>query len=253
MAMIRFDDIDDMFGRVDRMMNSVMRNMFGDNMSTDPYGFNSMMSNTMMNPFGRFHHHSYFPQQSQSMSVHHNLFNPSSAYYCSSSVMSMSTDANGRPQIYEATSSTRNAPNGLRETRSTVRDSLSGYHQMSIGHHINDRGHVMQRSRNHYTGEQEENEEYVNMDEAEGPQFNEEWRRHVSEGAFRGDYRHHRRSLPQMPHTHRHSASPQLALPAPESAPSTSQSHGQDMQKNKMSHKEKKQKEKKSKKPYKKH
>jgi len=38
---------------------------------------------------------------------------------------------------------------------------------MSIGHHIRERAHIMQRSRNHRTGDQEERQDYINMDESE--------------------------------------------------------------------------------------
>lgn len=55
----------------------------------------------------------------------------------------------------------------IRETRRTVRDSNSGLEQMSIGHHIRDRAHIMQRSRNHRTGDQEERQDYINLDESE--------------------------------------------------------------------------------------
>lgn len=55
----------------------------------------------------------------------------------------------------------------IRETRRTVRDSNSGLEQMSIGHHIRDRAHIMQRSRNHRTGDQEERQDYINLDEGE--------------------------------------------------------------------------------------
>lgn len=55
----------------------------------------------------------------------------------------------------------------IRETRRTVRDSDSGLEQMSIGHHIRDRAHILQRSRNHRTGDQEERQDYINLDESE--------------------------------------------------------------------------------------
>ena len=58
----------------------------------------------------------------------------------------------------------------IRETRRTVRDSDSGLEQMSIGHHIRDRAHILQRSRNHRTGDQEERQDYINLDESE-PSF----------------------------------------------------------------------------------
>lgn len=62
------------------------------------------------------------------------------------------------------------APSQIRETRRTVRDSDSGLEQMSIGHHIRDRAHILQRSRNHRTGDQEERQDYINLDESE-PSF----------------------------------------------------------------------------------
>lgn len=222
---------------MDRMMNNMMNNMF----SSDPFGsaFN-MISPFSMSPFSRLMNtNALFPH---SMSFGHNLYNnmsPDSAYYCSSSVMSMSTDMNGRPQIYEASSSTRAAPGGVRETHSSVRDSASGLQKMSIGHHIQDRGHVMERSRNHYTGAEEQNDEYINIEEDDAQQFTNEWR---SRMAYGGPQRH---SVPALAHREQ-GRGPQLALPAPES--SSHESHK--MLRNKMSHK--KQKDKKNKKPYKK-
>jgi len=130
----------------------------------------------------------------------------------------------------------------VRETRKTVRDSVSGLQSMSIGHHIRDRGHVMERSRNHYTGDEEQNEEYINLEETEAPQFNEEWQTRMS-SAYRGHPSSHL-AIGHRPHGHR-SAPQQLALPS-----SQSSNVSQNMQKNKMS--QKKQKDKKNKKPYKK-
>jgi hypothetical protein len=231
---------------MDRMMNNMMNNMFG----SDIYGFNQMMSPFSMNPFNRYMNaNALMPQ---TMGFGHNLFNsmnpsmnPSSSYYCSSSVMSMSTDMNGRPQIYEASSSTRSAPGGVRETHSTVRDSVSGLQKMSIGRHIEDRGHVAERSRNNYTGEEEQNEEYINIEETEAPQFNEEWRSRIS--AY-GRNQHQRHNSAALGHRE-HARPPQLALPAPQS----SSSHALHLtQRNKMSHKKHKDKKNKDKKPYKK-
>lgn len=241
------------------MMNSMMRNMFCDMPSipsADPFGLNMMSSSMAMNPFSRLN--SFFP--STAMSLHPSLLDMSGSgsqsYYCSSSVMSMSTDFSGRPRIYESTQSTRSAPGGLRETRSTVRDSASGLHQMSIGHHIRDRGHVIQRSRNQYTGEEEHNEEFVNLDDDEVRGFDEEWERRFSQSGFRPN--HHRRphSLPQI-HSSRNQipshelAERQLALPAPPTASSSHAQNNINPQKNKMMS-QKKHKDKKSKKPYKK-
>jgi myeloid leukemia factor 1 len=244
MSLIGFDEMDDMYGRMDRMMNNMMNNMFG----SDVFGFNQMMSPFSMNPFNRYMNaNALMPQ---TMGFGHNLYNnmtPDSSYYCSSSVMSMSTDMNGRPQIYEASSSTRSAPGGLRETHSSVRDSASGLQKMAIGRHIEDRGHVTERSRNNYTGEEEHNEEYINIEETDAPQFNEEWRSRTS--AF-GRNQHQRHNLAALGHRE-HTRPPQLALPAPQS--SSHASHAPHlMQRNKMSHKKHKDKKNKDKKPYKK-
>ena len=46
------------------------------------------------------------------------------------------------------------------------RDSESGMEKMAVGHHINDRGHVIQRSRNRRTGDQDENQEFINIDDS---------------------------------------------------------------------------------------
>ncbi|XP_048193149.1 myeloid leukemia factor 2 [Perognathus longimembris pacificus] len=51
---------------------------------------------------------------------------------------------------------------------------------MSIGHHIRDRAHILQRSRNHRTGDQEERQDYINLDESEAAAFDDEWRRETS-------------------------------------------------------------------------
>lgn len=37
---------------------------------------------------------------------------------------------------------------------------------MSIGHHINDRGHVIEKKQNKKTGEREFNQDFQNMDES---------------------------------------------------------------------------------------
>lgn len=202
-----FSSFDDHFNMVDRHMNSVMSSM------------NSMNSMNRANQF--------FP-------------GGNSSYYCSSSVMSYTTDMHGRPQIYEETQSTASGPSGLRETRHTLRDTSRGLQKMAIGHHIDERGHVIERSRNHYTGEEEENNEYINIEEEEAPTFNEEWRHRAS---MPHPYRN-RRPLPAIDHRRAQSQPRLLALPGPST--DRPESHEQ---RNKMSHK----KHKKGKKPYKKY
>ncbi|OPJ69323.1 myeloid leukemia factor 2 [Patagioenas fasciata monilis] len=112
--------------------------------------------------------------------------------FTSSTVISYSNLGDG-PKVYQETSEMRSAPGGIRETRRTVRDSDSGLEQMSIGHHIRERAHIMQRSRNHRTGDQEERQDYINMDESDAAAFDDEWRRETSRfRPQRGlDYRRH--------------------------------------------------------------
>ncbi|KAL0612625.1 LOW QUALITY PROTEIN: Myeloid leukemia factor 2 [Plecturocebus cupreus] len=100
--------------------------------------------------------------------------------FSSSTVISYSNTGDGAPKVYQETSEMRSAPGGIRETRRTVRDSDSGLEQMSIGHHIRDRAHILQRSRNHRTGDQEERQDYINLDESEAAAFDDEWRRETS-------------------------------------------------------------------------
>ncbi|XP_054159795.1 myeloid leukemia factor 2-like [Oppia nitens] len=206
MAFLAFNDMDDMFGRMDRMMASMMNNMntmmpsprdaFG-----GPSPFNMLMPafgtppalpmvGPMVDPMSQLMSRSASLFPSSSMSISHHM-TPENSYSYSSSMVSMSTDFTGRPQVYESTHSSHSGPGGLRETRSTVRDSRSGLQKMSIGHHIADRGHVMERSRNHYTGEQEDNNEYINIEEEEADEFNSEFRQRMNVYGSGGHGGHH--------------------------------------------------------------
>ncbi|KAG8435745.1 hypothetical protein GDO86_013623 [Hymenochirus boettgeri] len=132
---------------------------------------------------------------------------PNCQTYSSSTVISYSNMVGGTtPQVYHETTQTRTAPGGIRETRRTVRDSDSGLEQMSIGHHIGERSHIMQRSHNRRTGDNEERQEYINMDENDAANFDEEW--------TRGTYRYR----PQRGISYRRqgAAEEQLAIEGPE-------------------------------------
>ncbi|KAJ8268358.1 hypothetical protein COCON_G00135300 [Conger conger] len=102
---------------------------------------------------------------------------PACQTYSSSTVISYSSSGSGAPRVYQQSSSTRTAPGGIRETRQAMRDSESGLERMSIGHHIRERGHVMERSRNHRTGDREERQDFINLEESEASAFDDEWRR----------------------------------------------------------------------------
>lgn len=81
------------------------------------------------------------------------------------SVVSMTSDSNGRPQVYEETMSTTTAPGGIKETKQTVRDTRTGTQRMAIGRYIGDRSHTIEKEQNVESGEQEERHEYENIEE----------------------------------------------------------------------------------------
>lgn len=93
--------------------------------------------------------------------------------YSSSSVLSvMSSGADGRPaQVYHETSSVKQGPGGLKETRRTVQDSTTGKKKMAIGHHLGEKAHVVEKEQNLRTGEREEREDFINLDEDESEEF----------------------------------------------------------------------------------
>lgn len=54
----------------------------------------------------------------------------------------------------------------VKETRKALKDSESGVEKMAIGHHIRDRAHVVKKSKNRKTGDEEMNQEFINLDES---------------------------------------------------------------------------------------
>ncbi|KAJ8388677.1 hypothetical protein AAFF_G00130860 [Aldrovandia affinis] len=100
--------------------------------------------------------------------------------FSSSSVMTYSKVGNEPPKVYQASSQTRRVPGGIKETRKSEKDSESGLEKMAIGHHIQDRGHVMEKKHNKKTGEREFNQDFQNLDETEAQSFDDEWQREVS-------------------------------------------------------------------------
>lgn len=98
-----------------------------------------------------------------------------SASFTSTSYVSMSAGPDGRPQIYQASSSTKTGPNGVMETKKTVQDSRTGLKKMAIGHHIYDRGHIVEREQNLHEGTEEERQDFINLEEEEAEEFNREF------------------------------------------------------------------------------
>ncbi|XP_056296790.1 myeloid leukemia factor 1 isoform X2 [Pseudoliparis swirei] len=100
--------------------------------------------------------------------------------FSSSSVMTYSKVGNEPPKVFQASSSTRRAPGGIKETQQAVKDSETGLEKMSIAHHIQDRGHVVEKKYNKKTGEKELSQDFNNMDESEAQSFDDEWQQEVS-------------------------------------------------------------------------
>ncbi|XP_042884799.1 myeloid leukemia factor-like [Penaeus japonicus] len=208
-----FDD-DPFFGgprsimrQMDRMMSSMIRDPFQD----DPF----FSSGHDMSPFpaltagplGNTRHHQArvadrdpfalaIPNMTNIMSSMDQLAGQGNCHtFSSSSVMTMTTGPDGRPQVYQASASSRSVPGGVRETRRTVSDSRSGTRKMAIGHHIGDRSHIIEREQSREGG-LEEKQEYINLEEDEAQQFDQEFRRrsqHVH-GGNSLDYRPRNRS-----------------------------------------------------------
>lgn len=108
--------------------------------------------------------------------------------YSSSSIMTMTTGPDGQPQVdhtfihylsqivlivcysfqvYQASTTTRTAPGGVREVQRSVSDSRSGVRKMAVGRHLGERGHVVEKEQNYYTGDSEEREDFINIEEGE--------------------------------------------------------------------------------------
>lgn len=100
---------------------------------------------------------------------------PTNASFTSTSYVSMTSGPDGRPQIYQASSSTKHGPHGVVETKKTVQDSRTGIKKMAIGHHIGERGHIVEREQNLREGTEEERQDFINLEEEEAEDFNREF------------------------------------------------------------------------------
>uniref|UniRef100_A0A182W1Y6 Myeloid leukemia factor n=1 Tax=Anopheles minimus TaxID=112268 RepID=A0A182W1Y6_9DIPT len=155
-----------------RQMSTMLNSFF-----TDPFGMmggGGMEAITGGPAFG-MRHNAMMPFMPPTMNRLLNVGGPADgASFSSSSVISMSSGPNG-PQVYQATSSTRTGPGGIKETRKTVQDSRTGMKKMAIGHHIGDRAHIIEREQNVSTGMQEERQDFINLDDEEAEDFDREF------------------------------------------------------------------------------
>ncbi|XP_047584827.1 myeloid leukemia factor 1 isoform X4 [Lutra lutra] len=69
--------------------------------------------------------------------------------------------------------------NFIKETRKAMRDSDSGLEKMAVGHHLHDRAHVIKKSKNNKTGDEEVNQEFINMNESDAHAFDDEWQNEI--------------------------------------------------------------------------
>ncbi|XP_017469613.1 PREDICTED: myeloid leukemia factor isoform X3 [Rhagoletis zephyria] len=115
-----------------------------------------------------------------------NIGSPNGPSYCSSSVITMSSGPDGRPQIYQATSSTKTGPGGIRETRKTVEDSRRGMKKMAIGHHIGERAHIIEKEQDLRSGQLEERQEFINLEEDDAEDFDREFTNRARQSGVRG-------------------------------------------------------------------
>lgn len=145
-----------------------MQNHMMNNMLTDPFRMFGGFGGFGMAP-PRAMHSSPFP----GMNLNRLLTGipDGGLSYSSSSVVSVMSGSDGRPQVYQETSSVRNGPGGFKETRRTVQDSSSGKKKMAIGHHIGEKAHVIEKEQNVHTGEREEREDFINLDESDTEEF----------------------------------------------------------------------------------
>ncbi|KAL1445593.1 hypothetical protein MTO96_044930 [Rhipicephalus appendiculatus] len=70
-------------------------------------------------------------------------------------------------------------PNGAGATINTYENSRSGIRQLSVGRHIWDRSHLIAKSRNEYTGDEEKIEQLVNIPCEELGGFECEWKQRM--------------------------------------------------------------------------
>ncbi|XP_069965222.1 myeloid leukemia factor isoform X2 [Bactrocera oleae] len=173
---------------MNRLMNSFMPDPFNMLAQFDP-GFqqNALMERGnphVANPMGGLFGFPAMPNMNRLLSA--DIGSPNGASYCSSSVITMSSGPDGRPQIYQATTSTKTGPGGIRETRKTVEDSRRGMKKMAIGHHIGERAHIIEKEQDLRSGQLEERQEFINLEEDDAEDFDREFTNRARTGGVRG-------------------------------------------------------------------
>jgi len=173
-----------------------------------------MEPSMMMSPFGMFGGFHNMHQEMNNMmrnaqsAARGNPMPSAGSSYQSFTSISYGSGGGAQPHVYQSSSSTKLGPNGVRETRQTEKDSRSGVQKIQIGHHIGERGHIIGKSKNVRTGDQEETQEYVNIDEEQAPEFNQEWMQKAGSSGSASRSRRPAAIMPShpydKPHHHRH-------------------------------------------------
>lgn len=98
---------------------------------------------------------------------------PNSIVYSESKVVSMAPDSNGQMRVYES-SDTLRKHGDVKETRRTVRDPSRGLEEMAIGHHIGQKGHIIEKRRRN-GGRIEEDQQFIGIQKNEAHEFDRQW------------------------------------------------------------------------------
>ncbi|XP_061051666.1 myeloid leukemia factor 1-like [Eubalaena glacialis] len=109
----------------------------------------------------------------------HFSMDPNGHLFSSSSIMTYSKVGDEQPKVFQTSTQTRRAPGGIKESRRALRDSESGLEKMAVGHHLHDRAHVIKKSKNSKTGDEEVNQEFINMNESDAHAFDDEWQNEI--------------------------------------------------------------------------
>ncbi|CAG0894518.1 unnamed protein product [Cyprideis torosa] len=73
--------------------------------------------------------------------------------------------------VYHEAQSTRVGPGGVRETRRLMEDSRRGLRQTAVGHHIGEKGRVIEKDMDLQANTTEEREDLINLSEGEAGDF----------------------------------------------------------------------------------
>lgn len=122
-----------------RQMNNMMNSLFA-----DPFGMMNDFQTPALTHRPASHHNALMPFGGMGYPAMPNMNRLLSGSldslgggdchsYSSTSVVSMSSGPDGRPQVYRASQSTRVAPGGVREVQRTECDSRTGTKKMAIG------------------------------------------------------------------------------------------------------------------------